>query len=296
MNSASASSLRWPRPSRSLRRAFAGGQVLLVFFDVAGKAARDRPDAAGVELFSEHRVGHQAHDAAVAVKRTGESRQAGDAPSRRQGSCPSCRASVDLFEALHKARHGARADRDVAAHLYIARAVCAGDDPDDSRRCFRASSQSSSSGAARRSAGEFLGCRRCEGAAVKPAVVDPLLDGDMRPGFKLQIALFGIVAVVVLEGALDIDRVGVVPLDQVAVVAVHRPHEIGERGHHAVWEALPEARPRAAPVRPQGRSVAVRPGAFAHEQRFHQADGFTSISAAFNVRFHVLFFLVMICE
>ena len=44
-----------------------------------------------------------------------------------------------------------------------------------------------------------------------------------------------------LEGALDVDRVGVVTLNQVAVIAVHRPHEIGERGEQALRQGPPES-------------------------------------------------------
>ena len=69
-----------------------------------------------------------------------------------------------------------------------------------------------------------------ERAAFEAAAIDPSLDGDMRFRFELEVAFFRVLAVVVLERALDIDRVSVMPLDQVAVVAVHRPHEIGERG------------------------------------------------------------------
>ena len=64
----------------------------------------------------------------------------------------------------------------------------------------------------------------------------------------------GIGAVVVFQRALDIDRVGIVPLDQVAVVAVHRPHEIGQRREHAVRQAAPEPRPTGPPARPPGPS------------------------------------------
>ena len=52
----------------------------------------------------------------------------------------------------------------------------------------------------------------------------------MRLGFELQVAFFGVVAVVTLEGALDIDGVRIVAFDQIAVVAIHRTHEIGEGG------------------------------------------------------------------
>jgi hypothetical protein len=41
--------------------------------------------------------------------------------------------------------------------------------------------------------------------------------------FELQVAFFAIRAVVVLQRALDIDRMGVVALYQIAVVAVHGP-------------------------------------------------------------------------
>ena len=78
-------------------------------------------------------------------------------------------------------------------------------------------------------------------AAFQAAVVDPVLDVDMRFGLQLEVAFFGVLAVVALEGALDIDRVGVVPFDQVAVVAVHRPHEIGERGQQAFGQGAAEA-------------------------------------------------------
>ena len=48
--------------------------------------------------------------------------------------------------------------------------------------------------------------------------------------FELQIAFAGVLAIIVFEGTLDIDRMSVVPFDQVTVVAVHRPHEVGKRG------------------------------------------------------------------
>ena len=59
--------------------------------------------------------------------------------------------------------------------------------------------------------------------------VDPFLNGDMRLGFKLKVSFFRIGAVIVPHRAFDVDGMGVMPLDEVAVVAVHRPHEIGKR-------------------------------------------------------------------
>jgi hypothetical protein len=60
-------------------------------------------------------------------------------------------------------------------------------------------------------------------AMTQAAAIDPFLDDDVRFRFALQIALAGVVAIVVLQGALDIDRVCVVPFDQVAVVASSWP-------------------------------------------------------------------------
>ena len=63
----------------------------------------------------------------------------------------------------------------------------------------------------------------------------------MRFGFQLEVAFFVVGAVIALEGALDIDGVCIVPFDQVAVVAIHRAHEIGERGQKAFGERAPKA-------------------------------------------------------
>jgi len=72
--------------------------------------------------------------------------------------------------------------------------------------------------------------RRRRGRWFRHAIfVDPFLNGDMRLGFELKVSLFRIGAVVVPHRAFDVDGMGVMPLDEVAVVAVHRPHEIGKR-------------------------------------------------------------------
>ena len=61
----------------------------------------------------------------------------------------------------------------------------------------------------------------------------------MRPGFELEVAPFCVVAVVALEGTLDIDRVSIVALDEIAVVAVHRTNGLRQRLH--VLEGLTQA-------------------------------------------------------
>ncbi len=49
----------------------------------------------------------------------------------------------------------------------------------------------------------------------------------------------GIFAGFPVRRTLDIVRVGVVPLDQVAVVAVHRADEAGQRGQQAFGQGAP---------------------------------------------------------
>jgi hypothetical protein len=46
-------------------------------------------------------------------------------------------------------------------------------------------------------------------------VVDPARNLDVSPGFKLKVALCGILAVVIVHRAFDVYRMGVVPFDEV---------------------------------------------------------------------------------
>ena len=65
------------------------------------------------------------------------------------------------------------------------------------------------------------GVQRCR-SATQPTFINPLLDLNVRFGFELQIPLDDIFAVVVLKCPFDIDGMGVMAFDQIAVVAVHR--------------------------------------------------------------------------
>jgi len=76
---------------------------------------------------------------------------------------------------------------------------------------------------------------------LQSALVDPLLDRDVRSGLELQVPLDRVGAVVVVDRSLDVDGVGIVALDQVAVVAIHRPYEVGEGGQHPRGEAAAKA-------------------------------------------------------
>ncbi len=70
-----------------------------------------------------------------------------------------------------------------------------------------------------------------------PTFVDPSLHSDVRQRLLLKVALLGIGAVVVGSRPLDIDRVRIMPFDEVAVVAVHRTHQVSERARNWLGEA-----------------------------------------------------------
>ena len=72
--------------------------------------------------------------------------------------------------------------------------------------------------------------------------INPSLNLDMCPCFKLQVSLSRVSAVVVLERPLDIYGVGVVAFDQVAVIAIHRTYKVGQRCQHPLWETPAKAR------------------------------------------------------
>lgn len=82
------------------------------------------------------------------------------------------------------------------------------------------------------------GCR----TSSESARVDPGLHGDVRPRLELQIAFPRLGAVVREQCPLDVHGVGVMALDEIAVVAVHRADEMGQ----------PAGRPlRQAAVKPR---------------------------------------------
>jgi hypothetical protein len=85
----------------------------------------------------------------------------------------------------------------------------------------------------------------CGGAAFETAIIDPFLDGDMRDGFELEIPFFRLGAVVVLEGALDLDRLRIIPFDKIAVLTINGSDEIGQCGKDAFRQAAAKSR-RAA--------------------------------------------------
>ena len=70
--------------------------------------------------------------------------------------------------------------------------------------------------------------------------VDPGLNLYVRPGFELPVSFGKILAVVATQSPFDIDRMRIVAFDEVAVVAVHRPYQVGDGGHDPRREAAPK--------------------------------------------------------
>src|SRR6516165_3743430 len=55
---------------------------------------------------------------------------------------------------------------------------------------------------------------------MQAASIDALLNGDVRFCFQLKVALVAILTVIILQRSLNIEGVGVVAFDQIAVVTV----------------------------------------------------------------------------
>jgi hypothetical protein len=102
-----------------------------------------------------------------------------------------------------------------------------------------------------------------------------------------KIAPVRIGAVVVLQRALDIEWVRVTPLDQIAVIAIHCPHEVGKGRAHPSGQAAPEAGAFCCEVERQIDEGTAMPGLFCEQHRAHEAHRLPAIEDRFHVRFYV---------
>ncbi|GEM_PF-3515618 len=146
----------------------------------------------------------------------------------RGNGVASAEPAVAPLKMIEEARNGTGTDRDMAANLDITLTQLAGLYPNTLATAGHFDPE------------QFLGQIFAEarmrlretfggvGTASKAAGIDPFLDSDVRPGFELEIPLLRIVAEIVIERALDVYGVGVVSFDEIAVIAVHGPHEMGE--------------------------------------------------------------------
>src|SRR6266852_4084836 len=156
---------------------------------------------------------HQTSNAAITVKKRVNPDEAVMRCRRREYGFGLAEAAIDLLEAFEEARYGGRADRDVIADLDITVTQFAGDyfqaflrspvfDPQQIvGQQFAEAAMDLTDGVSR------------ECAAFQIAAINPLLDRDVRFRFELEVALLGVLAVVVLKGALDVDWVRIVPFD-----------------------------------------------------------------------------------
>ena len=199
-----------------------------------------------------------------------------------------CLAEVAVYgrEALQETRHGAWAYGVVPADLDVALAERTGYDANALLR-FRLFDPKEVFGKPFAKppvhVHETLS-RHC--AAGQPAAVDPFLDLDMGLCFELQVSLVRLGVVVLLEGSLDVDRVGVVSLDQVAVVAVHGTDERRKRRQDTLWQAAAQTRSLHGQFDCEVGQGRAMPGGIADEQRLHPTDVFAAVGGRVNVRFH----------
>ena len=182
---------------------------------------------------------------------------------------------VDFLEALEEARHCRGADGNVLADRDVAMAQLAGNDLNpflgrrvlDPEEVFR-----------ERFAEATMDFPWMDSAVrarpLESSAVNPFLDGDVSFGFELEVALFGVVAVITLEGTFDVERVRVVPFDQIAVVTIHRADEVDEGGKQALGQRAAKAGALLRQFQGNVSEVRTVPRAFREKKRFHQRDRF----------------------
>ena len=101
--------------------------------------------------------------------------------------------------------------------------------------------------------------------------VDLALHADVRPGFELEISPLPVRGDVVGQGALDIAGRGVVPFDQVGIVAVHKPHQFGQAGSGAGMQATGQTAGGGGHV---GGQIQDFRGELLRQEWFHAIDAF----------------------
>src|SRR5271165_2462917 len=193
------------------------GEMALVGRLAAREAARDRPYGTGVETFQNHGVRHQPRDAAIAVKERVNPQKAVMRRRRREDRVRFADAAIDFLEPRKETRQGAGADGSVPSNAHVAAAQLPSHDAQALMRVGLFHPKHFVGQQFAETVVNFADAIGRHGPTVQMTGVDPALDGNMRLRLKLEIALLGIGAKVVLQRALDIDRVRVVAFDQIAV-------------------------------------------------------------------------------
>src|SRR5208282_2973279 len=174
------------------------GETALVSGFATREAARDRPYGAGVEAFQKHGVRHQTRDAAIAVKERVNPQQAVMRRRRREDRVRFTDAAIDFLESRKEARHGAGTDGNVPSNAHVAAAQLSGHDAQALMRVGLFPPKHFVGQRFAETAVNFADTIGRHGPTAQMTGVDPALDGDMRLRLKLEIALLGIGAKVVL--------------------------------------------------------------------------------------------------
>src|SRR5262249_19019358 len=200
--------------------------MFLVLLDLAREPSCNRPDAACIQGFQQHGMRHQPSHAAVPVQKWVNPEE----PVMRCSCAENCvslvQATVNLLEAAKETRDCPWTHGDVRPHLDIPVPQFAREDPDLVLCLPVFHPQKVIRQAFAEPTVYFADAVNRGRATSETASVNPLLNGNMGFGLQLEVALPGIVAIVVFQCTLNIHRVRVVPFDKVAVVAVHRAYKI----------------------------------------------------------------------
>ena len=76
-----------------------------------------------------------------------------------------------------------------------------------------------------RTPADFTDARMGRGPARQSALINPPLDRNLGARFQLEIPLARFIAIVVLHGALDINRVRIMALDQARIITIDGVHQ-----------------------------------------------------------------------
>ncbi|OBX18656.1 hypothetical protein A9995_11955 [Erythrobacter sp. QSSC1-22B] len=138
---------------------------------------------------------------------------------------------------LHKARHRAWTDGDMAAYLNVALTEVSGFNAHAFARIRHLHPKEILGQFAAETGVSFFKASTCICSAREPAFIDPLLHLDVCACFKLEVALNGVVTKVIAKRSLNIDRMSVMSFDEVAVIAIHSPNEVGQCSANALGKA-----------------------------------------------------------
>ena len=200
-----------------------GHKLDLVIPFVVGQTSGDRPEAARIQRFQQHGMGHQAGDAPVTVEKRVNPEKSVMSGRDGEDAVHLAEPAIGGFEALKEAGQCAGAHRNMPADYHVAITQRTWDHPASLPR-FRVLCPEQFFGQQRAEAAmNFSEAVDRRGAAGQAALIDPFLDRDMGLGFNPEVPLLGIGAVILLQCSLDIDRMCIVAFDQIAVVAIRRP-------------------------------------------------------------------------